>query len=96
VRAGADGLEGSHLRVRPGESTVRIELEFESDPRLPPPSVGISVELPIGMPLSCFVARTDAFQELVKEIAMQVAAANPTYVAREDVPGEVLEKEREI
>ena len=45
---------------------------------------------------SDFVARTEAFQELVKDIAMQVAAANPSYVAREDIPGEVLEKEREI
>jgi len=45
---------------------------------------------------SDFVARTDAFQELVKDLAMQVAAANPTYVAREEVPGDVLEKEREI
>jgi len=43
-----------------------------------------------------FVAKTDAFQELVRDLAMQVAAANPTYVAREDVPGEMLEKEREI
>ena len=43
-----------------------------------------------------FVAKTDAFQELVKDLAMQVAAANPTYVARENVPGDVLEKEREI
>jgi len=43
-----------------------------------------------------FVARTEDFQELVKDLGMQVAAANPTYVAREDVPGEVIEKEREI
>ena len=43
-----------------------------------------------------FVARTEEFQELVKDVAMQVAAANPSYVAREEVPGEVLEKEREI
>ena len=43
-----------------------------------------------------FVAKTDAFQELVKDLAMQVAAANPSYVAREDVPGDVLEKERDI
>jgi elongation factor Ts len=43
-----------------------------------------------------FVAKTDAFQALVKDLAMQVAAANPSYVAREDVPGDVLEKEREI
>jgi elongation factor Ts len=45
---------------------------------------------------SDFVARTDVFQELVKDLAMQVAAANPLFVAREDVPGETLEKEREI
>ena len=45
---------------------------------------------------SDFVARTDAFQQLVKDLGMQVAATNPTYVAREDVPGEVVEKEREI
>jgi elongation factor Ts len=43
-----------------------------------------------------FVARTPDFQQLVKDVAMQVAAANPTYVSREDVPGEVVEKEREI
>ena len=43
-----------------------------------------------------FVAKTAAFQELVKDLAMQVAAANPSYVAREDVPGDVLEKERDI
>lgn len=43
-----------------------------------------------------FVAKTDAFQELVKDLAMQVAAAGPSWVAREDVPGDVVEKEREI
>jgi len=43
-----------------------------------------------------FVARTEAFQDLVKDLGMQVAAANPAYVAREDVPGEVVDKEREI
>ena len=45
---------------------------------------------------SDFVARTDDFQQLVKDLGMQVAASNPTYIAREDVPGEVVEKEREI
>jgi elongation factor Ts len=43
-----------------------------------------------------FVAKTDAFQELVRDLAMQVAATSPAYVAREDVPATVLEKEREI
>ena len=45
---------------------------------------------------SDFVARTDAFQDLVKDLGMQVAAANPSYVAREDVPHAVIQKEREI
>lgn len=43
-----------------------------------------------------FVARTDAFQELVKDLSMQVAAASPSYVSREDVPAAVVDKEREI
>jgi elongation factor Ts len=43
-----------------------------------------------------FVAKTDAFVTLVRDLAMQVAASSPTYVSREDVPATVLEKEREI
>jgi len=43
-----------------------------------------------------FVARTDGFQALVKDIAMHIAAANPLYVRREDVPPEVVEKELDI
>src|SRR5438270_2308194 len=45
---------------------------------------------------SDFVARTDDFQELVRDLAMHVAAADPLYVRREDVPGAVLEKEKDI
>ena len=45
---------------------------------------------------SDFVARTEDFQQLVKEIAMHVAAADPKYVRREDVPAEVIEKEKAI
>ena len=43
-----------------------------------------------------FVARTEQFQKLTKEIAMQVAAAKPKYVSEEDVPASVLESEKEI
>ena len=43
-----------------------------------------------------FVARTDEFQALVKDIAMHVAAAEPRFVTREEVPSELLDKEREI
>src|SRR5436190_20130877 len=43
-----------------------------------------------------FVARGDEFQQLVKDVAMHIAAAEPRYVSREDVPAAALEKEREI
>jgi elongation factor Ts len=45
---------------------------------------------------SDFVARTEDFQSLARELAMHVAAANPVYVRREDVPADVLERERSI
>jgi elongation factor Ts len=43
-----------------------------------------------------FVARTDDFKELVKDIAMHITAANPFYLTREDVPHNVLEREKDI
>jgi elongation factor Ts len=42
-----------------------------------------------------FVARTDDFQTLVKELALHIAAADPRYARREEVPADVLEKEKE-
>jgi elongation factor Ts len=55
--------------------------------------VGVLVEL------NCetdFVARGEEFQALVKDIAMHIAAAEPRYVTREEIPASVLDKEREI
>ncbi|MFL5274742.1 MAG: translation elongation factor Ts [Anaeromyxobacteraceae bacterium] len=43
-----------------------------------------------------FVARTEGFQSLVKDVAMQIAAAAPQYVRREEVPAAAIEKELEI
>ncbi|MCU6707134.1 translation elongation factor Ts [Paenibacillus sp. J5C_2022] len=43
-----------------------------------------------------FVAKTDQFRDFAKDIAMQIAAANPKFVRREEVPSDELEKEREI
>lgn len=43
-----------------------------------------------------FVARNQEFQNFVKEISMQIAAANPLYISKEDVPEEVLQKEKQI
>jgi elongation factor Ts len=45
---------------------------------------------------SDFVARTDDFKGLVHDVAMHIAAADPRYLRREDVPADVLEKEKDI
>jgi elongation factor Ts len=55
--------------------------------------VGVLVEVNCE---SDFVARTEGFQTLVKEIAMQIAAADPKYVSRDQVPAGEVEKEKEI
>lgn len=49
--------------------------------------------------LSCetdFVARTDRFQQLARDLAMHVVASRPLYVSREDVPADAIEKEKAI
>jgi elongation factor Ts len=45
---------------------------------------------------SDFVARTDDFQQLVKDLAMQVAAADPQFIRKEDVTAEALDREKDI
>jgi elongation factor Ts len=80
----ADAAKKSHRDARDGVVVSYIH---------PGSKIGVLIEI------NCetdFVARTEDFQQLVKDVAMQVAAANPSYVAREEVPGAVVEKEREI
>src|SRR6204780_3616090 len=55
--------------------------------------IGVMVELNCE---SDFVARTDDFQELLKDIAMHIAASDPRYVRKEDVTAEDMEREKEI
>jgi elongation factor Ts len=55
--------------------------------------IGVMVELNCE---SDFVARNDNFQELLKEVAMHIAAADPKWVRREDVPQEAIAKEKAI
>ena len=55
--------------------------------------IGVLVEINCE---SDFVARTEDFQGMAREIAMHIAAASPTYVRREEIPADVLERERAI
>ena len=55
--------------------------------------VGVMVEINCE---SDFVSRGDEFQQLVKDVAMHIAASDPRYTNRDDVPADILDKEREI
>jgi elongation factor Ts len=58
-----------------------------------PPQVGTLVEL------NCetdFVAKSDDFRQLARELAMHIAAASPRWIERDDVPQDVIEQEREV
>jgi len=82
----ADAAKRAHRDAREGVVASYIH---------PGGKIGVLVEVDCE---TDFVARTPDFQQLVKDVAMQVAAANPTptYVARAEVPSAVVEKEREI
>ena len=59
----------------------------------PGAQIGVLVEVNCE---SDFVARTDDFQGLVKDLAMQIAAADPQFIRKEDVTAELLDKEKDI
>src|SRR5215510_9368233 len=80
----ADAAKRGHREAREGMVEAYIH---------PGAKLGVLIEV------ACetdFVAKTDAFRELVRDLAMHVAAAAPRYIAREDVSSDVLEKERQI
>ena len=82
------GLAKAAKRADRVASEGVIELYNHGDGR-----VGVMVEV------NCetdFVARSEAFREVAHEIALQIAALSPLYVNEEEIPEEILEKEREI
>ena len=80
----ADAAKRGHRQTREGVVSAYIH---------PGARLGVLIEADCE---TDFVAKTDAFQDLVRDLAMQVAAANPSWVRREDVPPAVIDKEREI
>lgn len=82
------GLAASAKKAGRIASEGRVESYIHANGR-----IGVLVEV------NCetdFVAMTDQFKEFVKDIAMQIAAANPKFVRREEVSQDELDKEREI
>lgn len=80
--------------LKAGKKADRVANEGIIETYIHPGSrVGVLVEV------NCetdFVARTDDFKALAKDLALHIAAANPLYINTTDVPAEVIEKEKEI
>ncbi len=79
----AQALKKSERKASQGLVTSYIHMD----------RIGVLVEI------NCetdFVARTDEFKDFCKDVAMQIAAQSPSYIKRDDIPPEVIEKEKEI
>jgi lipopolysaccharide transport system ATP-binding protein len=60
VTTSLDGVASTRLTMAPGQGTLRVVIEFDSDPSIPAPTAGMTFELPNTMILSSVVSRTDA------------------------------------
>ncbi len=97
--AGGDKIKAVEIlrkkgALKMGKKTDRVAKEGLVECYIHPGSrVGVLLEL------NCetdFVARTDDFKTLAKDLALHIAGANPLYVSPQDIPVEVIEKEKEI
>ncbi|MBI4204740.1 MAG: ABC transporter ATP-binding protein [Betaproteobacteria bacterium] len=59
IETAVDGAAGRELRLRPGENTLTVRLQFESDPALPPPVVGVTLDYGTLLAVTCAVSRSD-------------------------------------
>ncbi|MFW6071837.1 MAG: elongation factor Ts [Candidatus Bipolaricaulota bacterium] len=80
------GMEMSEGKLKSGEGRVGSYIHHDG-------KVGVLVEVKCQ---TDFTANSDEFKEFVNSVALQVAAAAPEYISREDVPEEVIEEEKEI
>ncbi len=83
------------ITKRAGRSATEgvIEAYLHTPDPNAPAKLGVLVELDCE---TDFVAMTDEFRRLARDIALHIAAADPSYIGRADIPAEVLEREREI
>ena len=99
VEAGGD-IEKASIELRKrGIAVAAKKADREAKEGLVTPYIHPGGKLGVLLELNCesdFVARTDDFQELARDIAMHVAAADPRYVRREEVSEADVAKEREI
>ena len=87
------GLAGAKKLSTRGADEGMVEAYLHApDPNLPA-KVGVLVEINCA---TDFVAKTDRFRKLAREVALHISAARPSYVNREEIPEDVIERERNI
>jgi elongation factor Ts len=93
-----DFEKAAEILRKKGLALAEKKADREANEGLIEAYVHAGARLGVLVELNCetdFVARTDEFRELAHDLALQVAATNPQYLAPEDVPAEVVERERE-
>lgn len=86
------------LLIKKGLAVAAEKAEREASEGLVEAYIHAGGKLGVLLEVNCetdFVARTDDFRELAHDLAMQVAATSPEYLASDDIPADVLERERE-
>jgi elongation factor Ts len=97
--ASGDAKKAIEILRKKGLSTAQKKLSRSTNQGIVQSYVHMGGKIGVLVEVNCetdFVARNEDFQAFAKDMAMQVAAAHPSYVKREDVPVDVLEKEKEI
>ena len=82
------GIDAASKKAGRATSNGRIESYIHMEGK-----IGVLIE--VGCETD-FVARTDDFKQLAKNLAMQIAAMKPVYISRDSVPQDIIEKEKEI
>lgn len=97
--SGGDIEKAIEILRKKGFARAKEKMDRETGEGLIYAYIHLDGKLGVLVEVNCetdFVARNEEFRELAKNIAMQIAAANPKYIAPEDVPAEVIEKEKDI
>jgi elongation factor Ts len=96
---GGDVEKAIEILRKKGYARAKDKMSREASEGLVGSYIHMNAKIGVLIEINCesdFVALNDDFKDLVKNIAMHIAAASPKYIAPEDVPAEVLEQEKEI
>ena len=99
TEAGGDADKATEILRKTGAMKAAKRQDREAREGLVHSYIHMGGKIGVLIEVNCetdFVARTDVFQQLAKDLAMHIAASSPDYIRQEDVPAEVLEKEKEI